>query len=84
LFAACLQGLDVAADFATRLGLTEDAERYSTLSASTTSRYNSLWYHADGAVYQDGYPISQILALQGGFAGDNSSEVFDTLVQVGC
>jgi hypothetical protein len=80
----CMQGLDVAADFASRLGYTPDAERYSSLSAATTERYNALWYHAQGSVYQDGYPISQILALQGGFAGDNDTAVFNTLVQVVC
>ena len=67
---------------ATKLGYGDDAAHYAALSARTAGYYSALWYHANGSFpyFQDGYPISQVLALQGGFAGDNATAVFGTLL----
>ncbi len=54
----------------------------ATSVQATQARYNSLWFNSAGEYYQDGYPVSQILALEGGLAGGNASAVFNTLVQV--
>jgi len=75
-----IQGLRVLTDFANRLGNTADAAHYGAIANRTSSYYNQLWYNAAGSYYQDGYPISQVLALEGGFAGTNATAVFNTLV----
>jgi len=75
-----IQGLRVLTDFANRLGNTADAAHYGAIANRTAAYYNQLWYNATGASYEDGYPISQVLALEGGFAGTNATAVFNTLV----
>ena len=77
-----LTELRIITDFATRLGHVSDATRYSSFADTIAERYNGLWYHSDAAYYQDGYPISQILALQAGVAGSNDAAVFNTLVSL--
>lgn len=72
------------ADFATRIGNSADAARYSGLAATTRQAYTAAFYHDEGvnSYVSDGYPISQVLALEvGGVipASDNGA-VFNTLV----
>lgn len=45
-----IQGLRVASDFASQLGLNDDAERYTSLADATTQTYNTLWYNATNSV----------------------------------
>jgi alpha-L-rhamnosidase len=81
-----IMGLDILADFANRTGNSGDAQKYGSLSQTTRALYNQNWEHGAGtpdAYYQDGYPISQILALHIGVvpAADQAA-VANTLVNL--
>lgn len=58
-----LWGVDILADFATRLGKTDDATKYSNIAENTRGIYNKYFFNAMNSSYSDGYPISQLLAL---------------------
>jgi len=77
-----LKGLKYLAYFAQKLGNADDYSRYSSLYDITSAKYNSLWYKSATNLYNTGYPISQILALESGQAGSNAPAVFASLVNL--
>ena len=63
-----LRGVETVAGFATRLGKADDAARYSALAAATRAAFSSRLFNASIGLYEDGLPVSQILALELGLA----------------
>ena len=79
-----IKGLDVTANFATRLGFADDAKYYGDLATTTRANYNTAWFNATSGLYAPGYPINQIMALEIGVApptGPTATALVDLITQ---
>ena len=58
-----LKDLEAAAGFAATLGEAADAARFAALAASTANAYTAALWNASAASWEDGFPVSQVVAL---------------------
>ena len=69
-----IKGLQVLTSFAQRLGKTADARKYGDLEAKTSATFQTLLYNNSTHMYEDGYPISQIMAFTLGVVPKSDSD----------
>jgi alpha-L-rhamnosidase len=76
-----IRGVEILADFATRLNMTRDAQRYGALAAATRASYEARLYNAAQEYYEDGFPVSQLVALElGTGSAASQASAFSALV----
>jgi len=76
-----IKGVSALASFAAALGNSADSARYAALAAQTTATYHAALYNATHSYYEDGYPVSQLAALDlGGASPSASAGAFAALV----
>jgi hypothetical protein len=63
---AIVRDVEAVAAFAAALGKADDAARYSALAASTAAVFHAQLFN--GSYYEDGFPVSQLAALDLGSA----------------
>jgi hypothetical protein len=68
-----VRALEITAKFATRLGHSDDATRYSTLATAARALYKSTFFNATTACYAACTYVSQVLALTLGLSGPQGS-----------
>lgn len=76
-----VKGVEALASFAATLGNAADAARYSALAASTKTTFHALLWNSTHSFYEDGFPVSQLAALDiGGISASARSGAFTALV----
>jgi alpha-L-rhamnosidase len=76
-----IQGVSALASFAATLGKSADAAHYAALAAATTATYHAALWNATAGSYEDGYPVSQLAALDlGGASPTAATGAFAALV----
>jgi alpha-L-rhamnosidase len=76
-----IQGVSALAFFADTLGKPADAAHYAALAAATTATYHAALWNATAGSYEDGYPVSQLAALDlGGASPAAAAGAFAALV----
>ena len=77
-----IKGVEVLADIAETLGKADDAAHYSALLAASLAAYQSHLFNASDSYFEDGFPVSQLVALElpGGLPPALQDAAFKALV----